>query len=88
MIDVSILDFFKFPHVVTIIFFCCSVVALSLAKMDELQLFRGDTVLLKVPKFCCVFLLYVDSTVSTLPRLEFFCPKKCEVLGIVCFNFF
>ena len=25
-----------------------SVVALSLAKMDELQLFRGDTVLLKV----------------------------------------
>ena len=29
-----------------------SVVALSLAKMDELQLFRGDTVLLKVGWHC------------------------------------
>lgn len=84
MIDVSILDFFKFPHVVTITFFCCSVVALSLAKMDELQLFRGDTVLLKVPKFCCVFLLYVDSIYPT--KAGIFLPKKCEVLGIVCFN--
>ena len=30
-----------------------SVVALSMAKMDELQLFRGDTVLLKVSCHSC-----------------------------------
>ena len=44
-----------------------SVVALSQAKMDELQLFRGDTVLLKVRKDTNFFFNYLRTVVIMLP---------------------